>query len=224
MSQRAVLEKCDPYEYCTRVSDSFRDCFSHFSLDYDYFIRTTDSAHKANVTEIWNKMRDNGSIYLGKYNGWYSISDETFVTDTNVTNGVDKAGKPCKVNTESMQPVEWVSEDNYKFKLSQYQDVLLSHYMKNPKSIIPEHRRQEVISFIKGGLMDISVSRKKSSCDWGIDVPNEPNHIIYVWLDALSNYFTASRLDFPESNKDIRVATLLNCSRTMLICGLQMCT
>lgn len=187
-----------PYEFTTAVSAEFKKCFEEMHFKYDRFIRTTDKDHMANVTEIWNKLQADGDIFLGKYEGWYCVSDEAYLTEQNVADGVDKAGKPCKVSKESGHPCIWMTEDNYKFKLSKYQDRLLEWYTKNPGCIVPEFRRREMISFVSSGLQDLSISRSKEKCTWGIPVPGNPDHVMYVWLDALSNYFTGARSEKGE--------------------------
>ena len=193
VAQAAERKGCTPYDFCTSVSNEFKECFQSMKFNYDYFIRTTDPTHEANVQEIWKNLESKGDIYLGKYEGWYCVSDEAFVTGQNVSDGFDREGKPCKVSTESGQPCTWVTEDNYMFRLSAFKDRLLEWYNANPGCIVPEFRRREVIKFVSQGLNDLSISRKKESCSWGVAIPGTDKHVIYVWLDALSNYFTASR-------------------------------
>lgn len=184
-----------PYDFTTSVSNEFKECFQKMGFNYDYFIRTTDTTHEDNVQQLWKKLEDKGDIYLGKYEGWYCVSDEAFVTQQYVADGFDREGKPCKVSTESNNPVVWVTEENYMFRLSAFKDRLLEYYHANPNCIVPEFRRREVIKFVEKGLNDLSISRKKESCSWGIPIPGNDKHVIYVWLDALSNYYTASRVD-----------------------------
>eukprot|EP00331_Platyophrya_macrostoma_P033963 CAMPEP_0176442230 /NCGR_PEP_ID=MMETSP0127-20121128/21686_1 /TAXON_ID=938130 /ORGANISM="Platyophrya macrostoma, Strain WH" /LENGTH=662 /DNA_ID=CAMNT_0017827193 /DNA_START=258 /DNA_END=2246 /DNA_ORIENTATION=- len=183
-----------PYEFATSVSNEFKSCFEQMRFDYNYFIRTTDATHEANVQEMWQKLEAKGDIFLGKYEGWYCVSDEAFVTPQYITDGVDRDGKPCKISTESGNPCVWVTEENYMFRLSAFKDRLLEWYRSNPGCIVPEFRRREVIRFVEKGLNDLSISRKKESCSWGIPIPGNDKHVIYVWLDALSNYFTAARV------------------------------
>eukprot|EP00744_Colponema_vietnamica_P008232 GILI01011765.1.p1 GENE.GILI01011765.1~~GILI01011765.1.p1 ORF type:complete len:708 (-),score=161.20 GILI01011765.1:58-2181(-) len=183
-----------PKEFTDDVSATFKKCFEEMRLKYDYFIRTTDETHESNVKELWALLEKKGDIYLGKYEGWYCISDETFLTEQNVTDGVDKEGKPCKVSLESGHPCTWVVEENYMFRLSRFQEPILKWLKTNPRSVVPDFRRREVIRFVEGGLIDLSISRKKASCSWGIPIPGSDDHVMYVWLDALSNYYTASRV------------------------------
>ena len=183
-----------PMQFTTDVSAEFKECFQQMKFKYDYFIRTTDQTHERNVQELWAKLQSTGDIYLGTYEGWYCVSDEAFVTLQNVADGVDRDGKPCKVSIESNNPVVWVKEENYMFRLSAFKDRLLEYYRSNPGCIVPEFRRREVIRFVEKGLADLSISRKKETCSWGIPIETDDKHVVYVWLDALSNYFTASRV------------------------------
>eukprot|EP00672_Neobodo_designis_P021689 CAMPEP_0174828344 /NCGR_PEP_ID=MMETSP1114-20130205/1267_1 /TAXON_ID=312471 /ORGANISM="Neobodo designis, Strain CCAP 1951/1" /LENGTH=675 /DNA_ID=CAMNT_0016062057 /DNA_START=203 /DNA_END=2230 /DNA_ORIENTATION=+ len=194
VANAAEAKGLTPFEFTTQVSDSFKQCFTDFGMKWDHFIRTTDKEHEAVVQEMWRKLEAKGDIYLGKYEGWYCVSDEAFLTAQNVTDGFDKEGKPCKVSTESGHPVTWMVEENYKFRLSKFQEPLLKWLKENPQSIVPDYRRREVIKFVEGGLIDLSVSRRVDQCSWGIPIPGNDKHVIYVWLDALSNYFTASRV------------------------------
>lgn len=196
VAQAAEAKGQSPMEFCTSVSNEFRECFDNFGLQYDHFIRTTDAAHESNVQELWTELERKGDIYLGKYEGWYCVSDENFCTELNVKDGFHpKTGEPCKVSIESGNPVIWITEENYKFKLSAFQQPLLDWLINTPGCIVPEFRRREIIKFVQGGLFDLSISRKKETCSWGVAIPGTDRHVMYVWLDALSNYFTASRLN-----------------------------
>ena len=144
----------------------------------DDYIRTTEERHKKRVSELFKQIRDNGYIYKGSYTGQYCVSDEMYVEVG--------PGEPCP---ECGRITETVKEENYFFKLSAFQDKLLKLYAEQPDFIFPETRRNEVISFVQGGLRDLSISR--STFSWGIPVPDDPKHIMYVWLDALANYITA---------------------------------
>jgi len=194
VAQAAEAKNMTPYDFTTEVSNSFKECFAAFGMKWEHFIRTTDEEHIQVVQEMWRTLEAKGDIYLGKYEGWYCVSDEAFLTPQNITDGVDKNGNPCKVSLESGHPVTWMVEENYKFKLSKFQEPLLQWLRANRDCIVPEFRRQEVIKFVEGGLLDLSVSRRVDQCSWGIPVPGNEKHVIYVWLDALSNYFTSSRL------------------------------
>jgi methionyl-tRNA synthetase len=190
-----------PYDFTTQVSDTFKQCFTQFNMKWDHFIRTTDEVHKRVVHEMWRKLEATGDIYMGKYEGWYCVSDEAFLTAQNIKDGFDRQGNPCKVSAESGHPVTWMVEENFKFRLSKFQEPLLKWLKENRNCVVPEFRRQEVIKFVEGGLLDLSVSRRKDQCSWGIPVPgHEDKHVVYVWLDALSNYFTASRLNTGDNS------------------------
>ena len=192
--QRAALEaKKDPLDFCNEISSNFKDLSAILNLSNDDFIRTTEKRHKKAVENLWNILEKKNEIYLSKYSGWYSVSDEAFYSENEIE---DKDN--VKVNKLSGSKVEWVEEESFFFKLSKWEKKLLEYYDKNPEFIRPESRRNEVISFVKGGLKDLSVSRK--SITWGINVPSQKDHIIYVWLDALTNYLSA--LDYPNIDTD----------------------
>jgi methionyl-tRNA synthetase len=168
-----------PQQLTDEVSAEFRALWDRMGLTYDDFIRTTSDKHKRGVQELWRRIRDNGYIYKGSYTGQYCVFDELYVD-------VVGPGAPCP---ECGRPTETVKEENYFFKLSAFQDKLLELYTTQPDFIRPETRRNEVMSFVRSGLRDLSVSR--STFSWGIPVPDDPKHVIYVWLDALANYITA---------------------------------
>ncbi len=168
-----------PQQLTDEVSAQFRALWDRMGLTYDDFIRTTSERHKRGVQALWRKIRDNGYIYKGTYTGQYCVSDELYVDSAG-------PGDPCP---QCGRPTETVHEENYFFKLSAFQDSLLDLYTSQPDFIRPETRRNEVISFVRSGLRDLSVSR--STFSWGIPVPDDPKHVIYVWMDALSNYITA---------------------------------
>lgn len=168
-----------PQQLATEVSAAFRATWDKMGITYDDFIRTTEDRHKKGVQELFRILRDKGFIYKGSYTGQYCVFDELFVDSVG-------PGAPCP---ECGRPTETVTEENYFFKLSAFEDKLLKLYTENPNFIQPETRRNEVIAFVRSGLRDLSVSR--SSFKWGIPVPDDPGHVIYVWLDALSNYITA---------------------------------
>src|SRR5690606_21791422 len=159
----------------------------------DDFIRTTEERHYQACQAIWEKMAANGDIYLDSYSGWYSVRQEAFFDEKETTVGDDG------VRREPLgSPVEWVEEESYFFRLSTYADRLLAHYEANPGFILPAERRNEVKSFVKSGLRDLSISR--TTFDWGIPVPNDPRHIMYVWVDALTNYITAA--GYPDQSDE----------------------
>ena len=174
-------------------SENFRILTKTMGFTNDDFIRTTEPRHRAAVQALWRELKARDQIYLGSYAGWYSIRDEAFYTETELTQGPD--GKRI---APSGAEVEWVEEPSYFFKLSEWQDRLLRFYDENPDFVAPATRRNEVISFVKGGLLDLSVSR--TSFRWGIPVPDDADHVMYVWLDALTNYMTA--LGYPDTGSD----------------------
>ena len=193
--QRAAEEKkMDPLLFCDEISKTFRDLSDKLNLSNNDFIRTTEKRHAKSVENLWNILEKKGEIYLSKYSGWYSVSDEAFYTENEIED-LDGAKK----SISSGSKVEWVEEESYFFKLSNWQDKLIEFYNKNPDFILPETRKNEVISFVNSGLKDLSVSRK--SFNWGIKVPSNKNHVIYVWLDALTNYLSA--LNYPNENDDL---------------------
>lgn len=179
-----------PQQWVDRISGEFRTLFDFLNISYDDFIRTTESRHKKVAAHIFQRLYDNGDIYLGTYEGWYCTSCETYYPENEL--GPERT---CPLHTG--RPVEWTAEEGYLFRLSKYQDWLLRHIEAHPPSIEPEVRRNEVLSFIRSGLKDIQVSR--STFAWGVPVPFDPKHVIYVWIDALTNYISAiGYLDDPE--------------------------
>ena len=178
-----------PKDFCDNISKIFKNLSKSLNLSNDDFIRTTEDRHYKAVQFLWDRLVSKGYIYLSKYKGWYSVSDEAYYNEDEI---VEKDGKKISIISETL--VEWVEEESFFFKLSSFQEKLLEFYNKNPEFILPISRKNEVISFVKSGLKDLSVSRKSFS--WGIKVPNNKNHIIYVWLDALTNYLSA--LNYPN--------------------------
>jgi len=158
-------------------------------VSYDNWIRTTEERHKVSCAELWKRIEASGDIYLGHYEGWYAVRDEAFYDVSELTKQPDGS-----LVAPSGAPVEWVKEPSYFFRLSAFQDRLLTHYEENPEFIAPGSRRNEVTSFVKGGLNDLSISR--TTFNWGIPVPGAPGHVMYVWLDALTNYITG--VGFPD--------------------------
>jgi methionyl-tRNA synthetase len=178
----------EPQAFCDRVSENFRAMTKLMNISNDDFIRTTEPRHIAASQAIWQELEKKGEIYLGRFKGWYSVRDEAFYEEGELKDGKAPTGAE----------VEWVEEENYFFKLSAWQDKLLAFYDKHPDFIAPKSRRNEVLSFVKGGLNDLSVSR--TSFDWGVPVPGNPKHVMYVWLDALTNYLTA--VGYPDTQCD----------------------
>jgi methionyl-tRNA synthetase len=189
MVQTAEAEKLPTKEVATRNAARFKDMDERLNVSFDRFIRTTEDQHHRSSQEIWRRMAANGDIYLDSYAGWYSVRDEAYYAEDETViadNGV-------RVGPQGT-PVDWVEEKSYFFKLSAYQDRLLKLYESQPDFIGPDSRRNEVISFVKGGLRDLSISR--TTFDWGVKVPSDPEHVMYVWVDALTNYITG--VGFPD--------------------------
>ena len=184
IQKAAEAKKIDPIELCNQNSKIFRDLTVSLNLSNDDFIRTTEKRHASAVTNLWNILEKKEEIYLSKYSGWYSIRDEAFYAENEIIDGKAPSGSK----------VEWVEESSYFFKLSEWGDKLLDFYNKNPEFVKPNSRFNEVVSFVEQGLKDLSISR--TSFDWGIKVPGNENHVIYVWIDALTNYLTA--LGYPD--------------------------
>lgn len=172
-------------EFVDEMAQLFKDMVAQLGCSNDDFIRTTEARHQKTVSELWKRLEQAGDIYLSNYSGWYSVRDEAFYGEDEIE---DRDGK--KFSTKTGTPVEWVEEESYFFRLSAYQDKLLKLYADQPDFIGPVERRNEVVSFVKGGLQDLSVSR--TTFDWGIPVPGAKGHIMYVWLDALVNYLSAT--------------------------------
>ena len=193
--QRAAEKKgVEPLAFCDEISKTFKNLSKTLNLTNNDFIRTTESRHKKSVQYLWEELKKNDDIYLSKYSGWYSVSDEAFYNEDEIE---DLDNKKVAISSKSL--VEWVDEESYFFRLSKWEKPLLEFYEKNPDFISPASRKNEVISFVKSGLKDLSVSRKSFS--WGIKVPNDDDHVIYVWLDALTNYISA--LNYPNKDDEL---------------------
>lgn len=185
MKQTATKDGLSPRELADRNAPRFVEMASVLGLSNDDFIRTTQPRHYQACAELWRRMEANGDIFKQTYGGWYSVRQETYFkeSETEVRDGQ-------RFETQNGTPVEWAEEETYFFRLSAYQDKLLAYYEANPDFILPPERRNEVVSFVKMGLEDLSISR--STLDWGIPVPGAPGHVMYVWIDALNNYVTAT--------------------------------
>lgn len=195
MQQTAEKEGITPLELATKNSQAFKDLWATLDISYDDYIRTTEDRHRIAAQAIWDRMVASGDIYLDSYSGWYSVRQEGFFDEKETTLGEDG------IRREPLgSPVEWVEEESYFFRLSAYGEKLLAHYDANPGFILPAERRNEVTSFVKSGLRDLSISR--TTFDWGIPVPGNPKHIMYVWVDALTNYITAA--GFPDGDAERR--------------------
>lgn len=177
-----------PQAFVDEVSEHFRELTHVMNISNDDFIRTTEPRHLAACQMLWEKLQASGDIYEASYGGWYSVRDEAFYAETELVNGKAPTGAE----------VEWVEEPSYFFRLSAWQDRLLAFYEANPDFILPVARRNEVISFVKGGLKDLSISR--TTFNWGVPVPGDDAHVMYVWLDALTNYITA--LGYPDESAE----------------------
>ena len=194
IDKAAKAADVDPQKFTDLVSLRFqalvntKDSENLLNITNNDFIRTTEERHKKACIEIWNKMKANGHIYLDKYAGWYAVRDEAYYQEGELIGGKAPTGAD----------VEWIEEESFFFDLSKWQDKLLEFYKNNPDFIIPKTRYNEVVSFVKGGLKDLSISR--TNFDWGIKVPDNEKHVMYVWVDALTNYLTA--VGYPDVNKD----------------------
>jgi methionyl-tRNA synthetase len=189
MIQTAQGEGMTPLDLATRNAARFKEMDQRLNVSFDRFIRTSEPQHHRSVQEIWKRMEANGDIYLSSYAGWYSVRDEAYYAEDETVVGEDQVRRGPQGT-----PVEWVEENSYFFKLSAYQDKLLALYESQPDFIGPDSRRNEVMSFVKGGLRDLSISR--TTFDWGVKVPGNSEHVMYVWVDALTNYI--SGVGFPD--------------------------
>jgi len=200
VQQTAEAKHLTCQEWCDEMAGNFRVAWSRdFHFTPDRFIRTTEDAHVRTAAALWRRLQSKGYIYKATYEGWYCVTDEAFVTELNVMDGVDAQGNPCKVSKESGNPCIRLSEENYMFRLSAFQQPLLEFYRGHPGIIVPSFRQAEIEAFLEGGLLDLSISRPKSKIHWGVPVPGDDQHVMYVWIDALANYVTASSYRFtPE--------------------------
>lgn len=194
--QSARDKGIDPQALCDELAKKFRDLLPVLNISNDDFIRTTEPRHKRAAQALWERLQANGMIYLSKYEGWYAVRDEAYYDESELTTN----SKGEKVSIESGNPVEWMVEESYFFKLSAFGDKLLEYYTANPDALQPKSRANEVISFIKGGLQDLSISR--ATFPWGVQVPHDPKHVMYVWIDALTNYLSA--LGYPDDTSDLK--------------------
>ncbi len=193
VAQTAQQHDMEPKAFVDSLVDTFTDVWDAYDLSYDRFIRTTDEYHQQAVQHWIRKLRDQGDIYKSRYEGWYSTASEMFLTEKDLDH-VDDYGTP--ICPTSGKPATWVSEECYFFRLSAYQDKLLEFYRNNPDFITPAERMNEVVSFVQDGLKDLSISR--TTIDWGIPFPDDPDHVTYVWADALNNYISAIGYGDPE--------------------------
>lgn len=192
VARTAAQNGLSPKEFVDKIAGRFQEMERSLGCSFDRFIRTTDTDHLPSTQELWRRMEANGDIYLAKYSGWYSVRDEAFYGEEETTlqpDGTRLGGQGT--------PVEWIEEESYFFRLAKYQDALLKLYEDVPDFISPETRRNEIVSFVKGGLEDLSISR--TTFDWGLPVPGDPKHVMYVWVDALNNYLTGTGFPDPQS-------------------------
>ena len=194
MAQTAAAEGIPTTDLARRNSDAFQSMQEKLGISFDRFIRTTDADHLDASVEIWNRMNAAGDIYLDSYSGWYSVRDERFFTDDELEVRPDGS----RIAIETGTPVTWTEEQTYFFRLSAYAERLLAHYEAHPEFIGPDVRRNEVVSFVSRGLRDLSISR--TTFDWGVPVPDHPDHVMYVWVDALTNYLTG--VGFPDTGSE----------------------
>lgn len=194
MVETAAAQGIPTADLARRNSDVFQRLQTKLNISFDRFIRTTDADHHEASKEIWRRMAAAGDIYLDSYSGWYSVRDERFFVESE-TALVDGA----RIAVETGTPVTWTEEQTFFFRLSAYTEKLLAHYDAHPDFIAPEVRRNEVVSFVSGGLRDLSISR--TSFDWGVKVPDHPDHVMYVWVDALTNYLTG--VGFPDTESKL---------------------
>jgi methionyl-tRNA synthetase len=192
MAQAARAEGIEPRVFADKMSRLFQEMCDKLNVSYDRFIRTSEAEHHRASQAIWTAMEERGDLYLDRYEGWYSVRDEAYYEADELTDAEDGV----KLSPQGT-PVEWTVEESWFFRLSKYQQPLLDHYAANTDFIQPESRRNEVIRFVEGGLKDLSISR--TSFDWGVPVPGSDNHVMYVWLDALTNYITG--LGYPDETE-----------------------
>src|SRR5438270_2220367 len=192
MAQAARAEGVEPRAFSDKMSQLFQEMCDTLNVSYDRFIRTSQPDHYRASQAIWTAMEERGDLYLDRYEGWYSVRDEAYYGEEELKLAEDGS----KLSPQGT-PVEWTVEESWFFRLSKYQQPLLDHYAANPEFIRPESRRNEVLRFVEGGLKDLSISR--TSFDWGVPVPSGGGHVMYVWLDALTNYITG--LGYPDDTE-----------------------
>src|SRR5437764_825394 len=192
MAQAARAEDVEPRAFATKMSQLFQSMCDTLNISYDRFIRTSEPDHYRASQAIWQAMEESGDLYLDRYEGWYSVRDEAYYDESELV-----AGEGSDKLSPHGSPVEWTVEESWFFRLSKYQQSLLDHYAANLEFIRPESRRNEVQRFVEGGLKDLSISR--TSFAWGVPVPGSPDHVMYVWLDALTNYLTG--LGYPDDTE-----------------------
>ncbi len=198
VADSAAANEMTPQEWCDSMVPAFLDLWDELEISNDDFIRTTQERHVQAVQRFWEVLNDNGYLYKGTYEGWYCVPDETFYTETDVRHANEGKDVPADAPLcpDCGRPLQRISEESWFFKLSEFQQPLLDFYASHPDFIQPEIRRNEVVSFVEGGLKDLSVTR--TTFDWGIPLPFDPSHVTYVWFDALLNYITAIGFGDPD--------------------------
>ena len=194
IQEEAARRGVEPIELCDEMAERFKDAWDLLDIGYDRFIRTTEADHISVVQAFVQRLHDRGHIYAGEYSGWYSVSQERYFTDKEIG--------PDRVDPISGKPVEWVEEENWFFRMSAFQEDLIRHVQENPDWIVPEVRKNEILGFLQQPLGDLSISRPKRRLRWGVELPFAPEHVAYVWVDALINYFTASGAIAPGTAPD----------------------
>lgn len=193
IEQAAKIHKTQAASYCNEISSRYKGLFKLANISNDTFIRTTEQRHKTAVEHFWKNLQDSGHIYKAKYQGWYCVSDETFLTDLQLIEKPDGT----RVSVESGHPVEWTEETNYMFKMSSFQDKII-HWIENKTKISPKKFEKILLDYLKDPLPDISLSRPSDRVNWAISVPGDQSQTVYVWLDALVNYLSA--IGYPEKD------------------------
>ncbi len=194
IQEEAARRGMEPLALCDEMATRFQAAWEKLGIDFDRFIRTTEADHVAVVKDFLQRLYDRGHIYAGEYSGWYSVSQERYFTEKEIG--------PDKVDPISGKPVEWVAEINWFFRMSDFQEQLVQHIRDNPEWIVPESRKNEILGFLEKPLGDLSISRPKRRVSWGIELPFDADHVTYVWVDALINYFTASGAVTPGAGAD----------------------
>ncbi|KAJ3167814.1 methionyl-tRNA synthetase [Geranomyces variabilis] len=203
IQQAAEDSAVEPGVFCDGISAKFKALFEAANISYTDYVRTTEPRHKRAVAFLWTELKNRGYIYKGEHAGWYCVSDETFYSQSQVESIIDpKTRQPQMISKESRRPVVWTTEENYMFRLSGFQDKLLHWLEANPEAIIPASQYRDVRNTLRSPLPDLSISRLAKRVSWGIPVPEDPDHVIYVWLDALANYLTVLGYPWTPNNPE----------------------